>query len=677
MQRGIRHRSILALALAGAFSPCALAQDAPQQLEKIVVTGEKTERSLQDTAASVDVIDQRTLTENPSLGSTNDILDDIPNITTTGTGNLAPAVRGLDGTGPAEGGDAFVAGTRPRLGFQVDGRAANYNEIVFGNFSTWDVRQVEVFRGAQSLLQGRNSMAGTVVVKTNDPSFEPEIGARTMLGNYNQRQYAGVLNAPLLKDEVALRIAVDRQVRDSYVHGIRPYGHVGDPGEYDGRTLRAKLLVQPKALPQFSTLATFAHSDNIEPQHELIAQPYGRKIAAYPNTETFRTRTNSGTLESTWRFNERVKLENVLSYADFMVARTATPGSGNVRIDGHDFSWEPRLHFSGKDTSGLAGFYYFRSKQGESIDMFNGAFDDATTTVATYGELTHSLRSDLRLTLGARYEEEKRDREGQMIMTVDLNKTYHAFLPKAVLSWDAAPGLTVGGGVSRGYNAGGAGVSWTSFNVYEFDPEYAWTYEGFTRATLAGGKLLLNANIFYSRYKDIQLPFDTNPGPAWDTEIRNAERARTYGAELSATWLPIRPLRLMASVGLLQTRITKFGNNRELEGNHMARSPALTASFGAQYRHASGFEAGFDARYSESYYSDALNLSRGKIDPYWIVNTRVGYNYRNYRLFAFVRNVFDEDQPIYISAQSGTPPSSDNALLAQPRTVGVGVEAWF
>src|SRR5690606_10226779 len=195
-----RRTTLIALAVASAFAHSAMAQenaDAPQQLEKVIVTGEKTERSLEDTAASVHVIDQRALTEDPSLNSTNSVLEGIPNITTSGTNNLAPAVRGVDGTGPAQGGDAFVAGTRPRLGFQIDGRAASYNEIVFGDFSTWDVKQVEVFRGAQSLLQGRNSLAGTVVVKTNDPSFEREIGARAMVGNYGQRQYAAVLNAPI------------------------------------------------------------------------------------------------------------------------------------------------------------------------------------------------------------------------------------------------------------------------------------------------------------------------------------------------------------------------------------------------------------------------------------------------------------------------------------------------
>ncbi|MBX6392814.1 MAG: hypothetical protein IRY96_05040, partial [Burkholderiales bacterium] len=90
--------------VAGTFASCAHAQqaDAPadaRELEKIIVTGEKVERPLEDTAPSVHVLDQRALIENPSLSTTNTVLEGIPNLTSTGTGNLAPAVRGVDGTG--------------------------------------------------------------------------------------------------------------------------------------------------------------------------------------------------------------------------------------------------------------------------------------------------------------------------------------------------------------------------------------------------------------------------------------------------------------------------------------------------------------------------------------------------------------------------------------------------
>src|SRR3546814_2717910 len=135
-------------------------------LEAVTVTGEKIERWWRDTASSFSLFDAATNESRPGLDTAKDILDRIPNITTTGTGNHAPVVRGVDGTGPAEGVDAFFAGTRPRLNIQIDGRPASYNEAIFGDFALWDVEQVEVFRGPQSTQQGRNAIGGAVGVKT-------------------------------------------------------------------------------------------------------------------------------------------------------------------------------------------------------------------------------------------------------------------------------------------------------------------------------------------------------------------------------------------------------------------------------------------------------------------------------------------------------------------------------
>src|SRR3546814_2469334 len=139
-------------------------------LSPVTVTGERVSRSLRDTESSVTVIDGEALDTRAGMGSTNEVLARIPNVVSAEPTNLAPAIRGIDSTGPAEGANAFFAGVRPRLTMQVDGRPLGFNELIFGNASLWDVQQVEVFRGPQSTIQGSNSIAGPVVIKTNDPT---------------------------------------------------------------------------------------------------------------------------------------------------------------------------------------------------------------------------------------------------------------------------------------------------------------------------------------------------------------------------------------------------------------------------------------------------------------------------------------------------------------------------
>ena len=223
---------VIALLTACAALPAA-AQNTEDALPKVVVTGEKTERSLQSTAPSVKVFDAATFERDPGLTSTRALVDGVVNVTSSGTQNLAPAVRGIDGTGPSQGSDAFLAGTRSRLNVQVDGRAASFNEISFGDLGLWDVERVEFFRGAQSTLQGRNAIAGTLVYKTRDPSSTPEYGARFAAGRYDQWEAAGVASGPIGDGDLAYRVAVNYQRNDGYVDGFQPYPGVSDPGRFE------------------------------------------------------------------------------------------------------------------------------------------------------------------------------------------------------------------------------------------------------------------------------------------------------------------------------------------------------------------------------------------------------------------------------------------------------------
>lgn len=199
-----RHLIYAAVAAALA-SGTAQAQDvasAAQQattLDRVVVTAEKQGRSQQDTATSTVVLDDRTL-QSRGLDDSRGVLANAANVTSVGTGNYAPAVRGVDGTGPAQGADAFFAGTRPRLNVSMDGRAVSYNELVFSGSSLWDVEQAELLRGPQSLLQGRNAIAGTLAIKTKDPAWAHEGGLRLLGGEHGRRQGAFYLSGPFAGD---------------------------------------------------------------------------------------------------------------------------------------------------------------------------------------------------------------------------------------------------------------------------------------------------------------------------------------------------------------------------------------------------------------------------------------------------------------------------------------------
>jgi iron complex outermembrane receptor protein len=655
--------------------------DAPQGsmggvvLDALTVSGEKTDRSLQETATSVAVFDGKALEQRPGLTSTNDLLSRVPNVVYNGASSQAPTIRGIDGTGPTIGGYAFVAGIRSRVNLQVDGRPTSFNELVYGDNSLWDVEQVEVLRGPQSTMQGRNAIAGAITVKTKDPTWDWQSGGRVMAGNYDTRQAAAYVSGPIIDDQLAFRLAADRQTSESFTKGVQNYPGVANPNEFESDTMRGKFLLQPRQWDGFSTLFTANYSKVTSPQSEMVRWPEAGLVSGFPtNTPVFEPRTVSGIAETSWILSDSYTVENTFSYTDLAVRRRASVGNGYVEIDGYEALAEPRLRFTGMDgrLKGLGGLHAFHASQDELFEFFGDhVFKDMTTTYATFGEATYTVVPDVDVTIGGRLERENRRRQlvsGPFFAPVNLDETVDVFLPKIGTAWRVDKTWTLGATVARGYNGGGAGVTFGTAQLYQFKPEYVWNYEAYTRHELMGGRLQLTGNIFYADYKNMQLAYNPN-GTLNDSIVLNAPKSHTYGSEIGARWLAMPGLTLFGNLGLLKTEIDEM---TFYAGKELANAPAFTADIGFSYEFGNGFDVGADARYSEAYYSDIDNRPRAKVDPYLVANLKAGYQIvPNARIFSYVNNVFDTRAETMISSDYAS------ADIVRPRTIGIGMDVKF
>lgn len=639
-------------------------------LSTIVVTGEKSLRSLLDTSSSVDIYDAERIESLAGANGLRDLLQQTPNVLDVGSGNDLPTVRGVDGSGPARGAYAFLGGTRPRLNLSVDGRSLTYNELAFGPQSVWDLAQVEVFRGPQSHVQGRNAIAGAIVLSSRDPSFSREMAFKGGIGEQGSSQLAAMISGPLVDNELAFRISVDRQKRESHVDMVS-YEPVGNPRQFEITTARAKLLYKPAAVPGLSSMLTLSHYDSRAPQNETLIPPPALQGARFsPFRPVFETRSTSTTWDLAWQLSDRLSLENKLIYTEFANDRLTLPTIQYANIDGREFQVEPLLRFRNDSVHGLAGLRYFHSSQDEFVNLYGGSsFADETTTASAFAEITHALRSDLDLTLSGRLEREQRRREGgSTTVRVDFDETYNTFLPKINLAWKPAPGHTLGTSLARGYNAGGVGITFgTPVVSYAYEPEYVTNYEIYSRHRLLDDRLEITTNLFYNIYKDMQLPYYVGTSAI----IRNAERAITQGAELGARWLARRDLELFASLGLLKTKIRRFADSG-VEGNELARAPAYTANLGANWKFARGFELGGNVMFSDTYYSYFDNDPRGKIPSYHVVNAQLAYNFKGGRATLYVHNLFDTDKWLMVVDNDVNSP-----VIQRPRLIGASLELNF
>ena len=510
---------------------------------------------------------------------------------------------------------------------QIDGRTSSYNELAFGTKSLWDMKQVEIYRGAQSYAQGRNAIAGAVVMTSNDPTQEWEGAAKLNMGNHRLAQTAALISGPVVKDELAFRLSVDHQQRETAVD-LPHYDPVGNPRWFKATNTRAKLLWTPSALPDLYSRLTFNHLNARAPQGEMELQPNSPRYT--PERPVFQTRSASTIWDIGYQLSDHWKWENKLVYTHFIHDRKTTspfntalpPNRRGVpaHVDGNELQIEPIVKYESEKYRGLFGLFYFNAKQDESVTMLNGRiartpittnFNDKTKTKAAFGEITFTPDIPFELTLSARYEQEHHQRKGKSAMfSINRDKKYNVFLPKADIAWKINDAQRLGFKVGKGYNPGSAGVTFgVPYTSYEYDAEYVWNYELYHRWTSADKCLRINSNLFYNDYKDMQLPFTLGPN---SIVIRNADKVVTYGAEINTEWQATEKLALNAGIGMLKTDIKRYPNSG-IEGNKLARAPSFSGKVGANYGLLDHLEIGTNYSYNSSYYSTADNLANGKV----------------------------------------------------------------
>ena len=679
--------SLISLCLMSAYSFSTHAEESQQTtvLDEITVTGEKFERSQSSTGSSTTVVTGDQFKREANLLSATQLLKRDVNILDTGLGNDLPTVRGVDGSGPAVGAVAFFAGSRPRLNMQIDGRTSSYNELAFGTKSLWDMKQVEIYRGAQSYAQGRNAIAGAVVMTSNDPTQEWEGAAKLNMGNHRLAQTAALISGPVVKDELAFRLSVDHQQRETAVD-LPHYDPVGNPRWFKATNTRAKLLWTPSALPDLYSRLTFNHLNARAPQSETELQPNSPRYT--PERPVFQTRSASTIWDIGYQLSEHWKWENKLVYTHFIHDRKTTspfntalpPNRRGVpaRVDGNEFQIEPIVKYESEKYRGLFGLFYFNAKQDENVTMLNGRiahtpittnFNDKTKTKAAFGEITFTPDIPFELTLSARYEQEHHQRKGKSAMfSINRDKKYNVFLPKADIAWKINDDQRLGFKVGKGYNPGGAGVTFgVPYTSYEYDAEYVWNYELYHRWTSADKRLRINSNLFYNDYKDMQLPFTLGPN---SIVIRNADKVVTYGAEINTEWQATEKLALNAGIGMLKTDIKRYPNS-SIEGNKLARAPSFSGKVGANYRLLDHLEIGTNYSYNSSYYSTADNLANGKVGHYDQLDVYLAYDFKHARITLYADNVLNSRKDILLVPRSGD-------ITRQPeRQIGLSTELRF
>lgn len=699
------HRPCVLAAMA--LAPAAAnAQDASAQqsaadqandagLNDIIVTAQKRSENIQNVPVAVTAISGEDLTAR-GISDVQALARLIPNVTFSDkNGEARINLRGLGFD------NLWASSAEPRVAYHVDGAYVAQSGNIFGTF--FDVERVEVNRGPQGTLFGRNAVAGTVNVVTRDPGNTLSGYVNAEIGNYRTANLAGAINVPL-GDGVSARFAVQSRNHSGYdfnvTNGI-------DINNMSVNALRAKVKFD-KGGPLTVVVSAdyFRQRDrsggillgvyNPETTPVLPPETLGGKVRDgnprhdFSDTLPVNNRRSYGfAVDAKLDLGNGLSLASLTSYrkSDFFYQTDIDLSSlrwifAQNRVSADQYSQELRLAKDFDKGSLVLGVYLFGEDYTAVVrDPIDPVIFGApagigllegislgghvkTRAIAGFGEFAYNLTDTTKLIAGARYSWERKRKSGEYIVFnfvtpynptndfvntgpgVSGEVTYSNFSPRLTLQQKLGDNQSLYVTFAKGFKTGG-------FNLGQPQPSYApeslTDYEAGFKADLLDRKLRVNGAVFYYDYSNLQVTRTNNS----NSVIMNAAKAKVYGAELEMTAVLAPGLEVDAAGALMTSKFTSFDTEDpsrpqlgllDLTGNRLPNAPKYTLTYGAQYSFAtkSGeITLRGDGRTISSVFFDQFNVRSNSEKPRTILNASIAWRSANNGLTAalFVKNI--------------------------------------
>lgn len=684
--------------------------ESSQQLNEVAVTSEKRQESVQNIPAAITTLDAKQIRDYR--------LWDITNLTA-----IAPNLFVIEHGNSTSSNFFNIRGV---MGFSNEQAVATYIDGVYQSdyFSAPplfnDIQSIEILRGPQGTLYGRNAYGGVVNITTRQPGNTPAGYAEGTFGNYGQQRYTVGLSEPIVKDKLFASGSFTYNHHGSIYYNNFTHSGYDRREDYNGNfSLRYlpsanwSLVLNAKAESD-DDRGSFPWVTSID---DVFAKPY---LVNTNNTNVER-RNNFNTSLAANYYGKDFNFTSVSSYTNFHIWYE---GQGvdydfspldalSTAPDTHQQVYAQELRFSSPSASQsklkwVAGAYSFIENLRVTTPTFYGPdylLLDSTsnapfTTIdhskgtnkgyAFFGQATYALTGKLDFTAGVRYDVENRGLNDYTdylkdpnppaleAPAMDYGATFHAVTPKFVLSYKLQDNMLLYGSYARGFRAGGLNTNAPTPAKVPYQPEHSDNYEIGWKNMLFNRKLKLNLTAFYLEQHNQQINTSMN---GVDELILNVGEMHNKGAELEVTALPVKGLQIDWNASYSHARYTSLllydataGAVVNYKGDQPINTPPVTSMLVAQYTYDfSGSKQKLAAyvrgeyRYIDKFYFDFVN---GLSQPaYSLFNVKAGITTKNYELNFWARNIFDKKYVAYGSF--GT------FLLGSPATYGITLIAKF
>ncbi len=671
-------------------------------MEEIVVTAQKREESLYEVPVSVSAFDDGKL-EQAIIDDVADLGRYAPSLTANNVsaGGSNIFMRGVGNEIIAVGADSSVA-------IYVDGVYTPRFTSALNNFV--DVERVELVKGPQGTLYGRNATGGAINIVTRQPSQETSFKADLEIANYSGRKVRAA-GGGAISESLSGRLALVYNKKDNYSYNPVFDERLDVEDMFAGN---ASLKWQPS--DRFEALLRYDYLKDESlgvVSTRVLAPGAGHAGLAFDpdpfvNGSDYRVSDSMNDMESqgfnaslTWDFdNFRITSLSAWKYfetdLDYDADGTERALLSVVPIsqeDSRTLSEELRIEYTGDGPwEWMAGFFYFDedARQDLNLELLGGVLalvplsDLDVEAWALFGEVSFNPTERLKLTAGLRYSDETKDHvtilNGVRLPDSSGRASWDALTPKFTVGYDLGDDLFVYATASRGFKSGGFN---SVSNSPVFDPEYLWNYEVGLKGAAADGRVRGAVTGFIYDYTDIQVRIYPEVTGA-PIPIDNASKAEVKGLEIEGSLMPVENFRFDLSLAYIDgsykdyiTANPNAGNAlQDLSGNRMIHSPKLKANIGAEYVFDLGGAGSLALRgeyiHSGKIYFDQFNVDQTKQASYELWNAYLTYTSPDGRwtVAAWGKNLDNEVYvlQIYPSALLGM-----RGLLAPPRTYGVRV----
>jgi iron complex outermembrane receptor protein len=708
------------LAVALAALPAAHAQG-DDVLGQVVVTAQRRQESIQDVPVSMTAFGEQQLRD-LGIDSTLDLAAFTPGLTigqSSGDGDLLfISLRGVTLR------DFASTNESPSSVYLDEFYKAN---LVGLDQQTFDIRRVEVLRGPQGTLYGRNATGGLIHYITNAPTREFDGYAELTIGDYDRYRAEAALSGPL-STTLSARLSALHHEHDGWIDNVFPGGEDGNA--LNATSVRGQLLLEPSELSTYSLLVQYSVNDNdaglmfphvaarTDPETGLSIPCPGCTghmgyVEATPNNPRDTNSDRDIFLETDqltaigrarWQL-DGLELVSITGYEDSSRDGTYdSDGAPFVRgtqgdSEGDQFSQEFRLAGATERVKWLAGAYYFDYDIGGIQSRCTPAtcdvqrppvlFDLQTQSWAVFGSADISLTSTLSLTAGVRYTEEEKEYAlnnvefgfvfdestvGDLATQDDDNTSYNLRL-----NWTPQDALLLYAGVATGFKAGAFNVGFTPIATQAIPvrPEELTSYEAGFKSSFINDALRVNGAVFYYDYEDSQaFQYD---GRTLAATIFNGD-AEVSGAELEIVARPTANFSLLFTGTYLDATLKDivrpgpaFTGLPPMD-MQMPLAPEWDLNLLARYAWpvpwGGRLAVQVSATYNSEQYFDALNSPSHFEPSYSVIDGRVSWYSEDdkWRVSIFADNLTDEVYRTYSFDLAFLNFATD--VFAKPRWVG-------